>query len=190
MFTSVANTVRRFASEVDLSLMRGKHEEIISDHLSGGQTWLKGKVQASCQDVTSLLTTMTNKGQALTNEIDMSSMITPLITLLILLSWVWSAQAAICPATSVSTFNACKASVNPGDEIVFPNGTYSGFDKNIIAIEGQPEKPITIRGATSAGAVFNGNDNEFIVTGRHLVLKWLKFTNRSTNDAGVEAVLT
>lgn len=72
MFTSVANTVRRCASEVDLSLMRGKHEEIISDHLSGVQTWLKGKVQASCQDATSLLTTMTNKVKALTNEVDMS----------------------------------------------------------------------------------------------------------------------
>ena len=72
MFTSVANTVRRFAREADLSLLRGIHEESIHDPLAGVQTWLKGQVQASCQEATSLLTTMTNKMKALTNEVDMA----------------------------------------------------------------------------------------------------------------------
>jgi hypothetical protein len=55
--------------------MRGKHE-IISDYLSGVQTWLKGKVQASCQDATSLLTTMTNKAQTLTNDAGVGAVLT------------------------------------------------------------------------------------------------------------------
>jgi hypothetical protein len=72
MFQSVANTVKRLASDVDLSLMRGQQEEMITDHRSGVQTWLKGKVQASCQDATTLLTTMSNKVKALTSEVDLA----------------------------------------------------------------------------------------------------------------------
>jgi len=72
MFTSVANTMRRLASEVDVALLRGKYEEVLGNHLSEVHTWLKGKIQASCQDATPLLTTMTSKVKALTTEVDMS----------------------------------------------------------------------------------------------------------------------
>jgi hypothetical protein len=72
MFTSVTHKVRRFASEVDLSLIRGKYEEVVGDSLSGIHTWLKGKIKASCQEANPLLTSMTNTVKGLTNEVDMS----------------------------------------------------------------------------------------------------------------------
>lgn len=97
-------------------------------------------------------------------------------------------SAANCNASTEAQFDACLGSVGAGDSIILADGTYTNFDTTTISLVGTLLDRITIRGTTSAGAVFNGNNNAFIVTGSFLTFKWLKFTNRTTADAGTKSI--
>lgn len=96
---------------------------------------------------------------------------------------------ALCNANSLASFNACIASEPCGGEVVLANATYINFDRVPIGRNCTAGAKLTIRGASVTSAIFNGNNNEFVITGSHLNFKWLKFTNRTTNDSLADGII-
>jgi poly(beta-D-mannuronate) lyase len=89
-----------------------------------------------------------------------------------------SAPATDYPVFDEDTFNDALALVQPGDDIVWQNGTYD--DQDTIRFEpvasGTPASPITFRAQTPGGVIFRGN-TRVQFGGQHLVVSGFRFDN-------------
>jgi poly(beta-D-mannuronate) lyase len=90
---------------------------------------------------------------------------------------------------AASEFKNALGNAKPGDEIVINNGTYQNWDRIEIPSEGTESAPITIRAESPGQVIFTGNNNEFILTGTYIVLKGLKFINRTLNDNQADGIV-
>ncbi len=94
-----------------------------------------------------------------------------LAVLLVLVAGVRSV-AATYNITSAAGFSSLPT-LQPGDEIIIQNGTYSGASKTIVAA-GTAENPVRMRAATPGGAIFSGG-TQFVLRGSFMVISGLVF---------------
>ena len=89
----------------------------------------------------------------------------------------------------LSDFKDAIAQASRGDIITINNGTYTNWNQVKITQSGTAGNPITIRAESPGNVVFNGNNNEFIISGAFIVLDGLTFQNRNSGDGGVKGVI-
>ena len=89
---------------------------------------------------------------------------------------------------SIDEFNAAVASLQPGDEIVLANGTWTDVELKLEG-QGQPDQPITLRAEEPGKVIISGQSN-LRFSGEHIVISGLVFRDGFTPTSSVIAFRT
>ena len=79
---------------------------------------------------------------------------------------------------TIDEFNQAAASVQPGDEIVLANGTWTDVELELKA-EGLPDNPVTLRAEEPGQVIITGQSN-LSFSGEHIVVSGLVFKDGYT----------
>jgi poly(beta-D-mannuronate) lyase len=79
---------------------------------------------------------------------------------------------------TIDEFNQAAASLQPGDEIVLANGTWTDVELELKA-EGLPDKPVTLRAEEPGKVIISGQSN-LRFSGEHIVVSGLVFKDGYT----------
>lgn len=89
---------------------------------------------------------------------------------------------------TIEEFNAAAASLQPGDEIVLANGTWTDVEFELRA-HGEPDNPVTLRAEESGKVIITGQSN-LRFSGEHIVVSGLVFKDGFTPTSAVIAFRT
>lgn len=97
-----------------------------------------------------------------------------------IMSSVSEAQTVIGP----DELDAALSSAAPGDEIVLRDGTYDNLYFS-LAVDGEADRPITIRAETLGGVTLHGNDTRVRFSANYWVFQGFRFEDIQFDDSNV-----
>jgi len=90
------------------------------------------------------------------------------------------------PVDSVTAFNDVLPSVQPGDVIVWEDGTYSNKSIKLEGVDGTADAPITLRAETPGGVTFTGTSKLYIAAD-YAVVTGFTFEVDSSDTANLQS---